>query len=170
MRGWASNNSITSCMTESHVALAVVGPTQCTNMPHVQYQYQNCDFWAQNTKILDSNKTKPKRSTKCSPVMRFLSHFIATGFTFTCKFRPESNFMPATNSDTTETHETALIWDCEEWLLCTHTSQIRFCSSSVSFGKSLRAISICKPTMYSLQMSINCCAYNAHATLSNLQR
>jgi len=47
-----------------------------------------------------------------------------------------------------------------------YTSQIRFCSSSVSFGKSLRAISICKPTMYSLQMSINCCAYNTHATPS----
>jgi len=46
----------------------------------------------------------------------------------------------------------------EKTKLC-YTSEIRFWSSSVSLGKSLRAISICKPTMYSLQMSISCCAY-----------
>lgn len=40
------------------------------------------------------------------------------------------------------------------------TSQIRFCSSSVALGSSFLFCSMDNPTMYSLQISTNCWAYN----------
>ena len=117
-------------------------------------------------KLLDSSKIQTNKIMTCSLVTHFtaIRWFTFDGLVLTCKYGPNSNFIQATSSIMLETHKTVSLWDGEQWLHCTHTSQIRFWSSSESLGKSLRAISICKPTMYSLQMSINCCAYNIKTT------